>query len=76
MARATRVLPLLGALVGGVILITNSRTLTRSFDNEMPWVYVVLFALWAGLVVIAVGKTRARGAAAAARATGTTPASV
>jgi len=51
-------LPLLGALVGGVILITNSRTLMRAFDVERGWVYVVLGLVWAGLIVIALRKER------------------
>ncbi|CAN5761718.1 hypothetical protein BH18ACT7_BH18ACT7_10520 [soil metagenome] len=51
-------LPMLGALVGGIILITNSRTLMRSFDNEIPAVYVALFAGWAVLIALAVRRTR------------------
>lgn len=51
-------LPLLGALVGGVILITNSRTLMRTFDAERVWVYLVLLAVWAGLIALAFRKNR------------------
>jgi uncharacterized membrane protein YfcA len=51
-------LPMLGALVGGVILLTNSRTLMRSFEAERGWVYVILFAVWASLIAYAVRKTR------------------
>lgn len=53
-------LPLLGALVGGVILITNSRTLMRSLDNEIGAVYIALFAAWIALIVYAVKVTRDR----------------
>ncbi len=51
-------LPMLGALVGGIILITNTRTLMRSFDSEIPAVYVALFAGWAVLIALAVRRTR------------------
>jgi uncharacterized protein len=61
-------LPLLGALVGGVILITNSRTLMRAFDVERGWVYVVLGLVWAGLIMIALRKNREIKADAAAEA--------
>lgn len=61
-------LPILGALVGGVILVTNTRTLVRAFDVERAWVYVVLGLVWAALVVLAVRKSRANKAAAAAEA--------
>lgn len=50
--------PMLGALVGGVILITNSRTLMRSFDAERWFVYVALVAAWVALIAYAVRKTR------------------
>lgn len=43
-----------GALVGGVTLITNSRTLMRSSDNEIP----AVFAGWAVLIALAVRRTR------------------
>ncbi len=51
-------LPLLGALVGGVILVTNSRTIMRTFDAERAWIYVVLAVIWAALIVVAVRKNR------------------
>lgn len=51
-------LPMLGALVGGIILITNARTLMRTFDAEVAWVYVVLFIAWIGLIATAVHRTR------------------
>jgi uncharacterized membrane protein YfcA len=64
-------LPLLGALVGGVILVTNTRTIIRAFDVEHAWVYAVLACIWAALIVVAVRrnnrlKTEAAGEAALA----------
>ncbi|WP_420112916.1 sulfite exporter TauE/SafE family protein [Pseudactinotalea sp.] len=59
-------LPLLGALVGGVILVTNTRTITRAFDVEQVWIYGVLAVIWATLIVVAVRKNREHKAAAAA----------
>lgn len=59
-------LPLLGALVGSVILITNSRTILREFDLEQPWIYLVLVAASVALVVLAIRKNRALYAADAA----------
>ncbi len=53
-------LPVLGALVGSVILITNSRTLMRVTDTESWPVYAVLFAVATVLIVIAVRKVRGR----------------
>lgn len=52
-------LPILGAFVGSVIVVTNGRTLLKQFDAESPWAYGVLFALAA--VVIAVAITKVRG---------------
>jgi len=49
-------LPMLGALVGGVILVTNTRTIVRAFEVEQVWIYVVLAAIWATLIIIAVRK--------------------
>lgn len=51
-------LPVLGALVGSVILITNSRTLLRAADAESPAAYVALGVVAAVLVAIAVRRTR------------------
>lgn len=59
-------LPVLGALVGSVILVTNSRTLLRTFDAESWGAYLMLGALAATLVSIAVTKTRRQAAAPAA----------
>ena len=55
---------MLGALVGSVILITNSRTILRAFDAESATAYVVLGAIAAALISIAVSKTRSQAAAA------------
>lgn len=62
-------LPLLGALVGGVILVTNTRTIIRAFDVEQVWIYVVLAVIWAALIALAVRKNREQKAAASAEAT-------
>ncbi|WP_156253813.1 sulfite exporter TauE/SafE family protein [Pseudactinotalea terrae] len=51
-------LPLLGALVGGVILVTNTRTIIRAFDVEQVWMYAVLAVIWAALIVVALGKNK------------------
>jgi uncharacterized protein len=67
-------LPLLGALVGGVILVTNTRTILRTFDAERAWVYVVLAVVWAALIVIAVRKNREIKADAAATSEAEEPA--
>lgn len=49
-------LPVLGGLVGSIILITNGRTLLRNFDAESVAAYGVLFAVAAVIVTIAVRK--------------------
>lgn len=51
-------LPLLGALVGGVILVTNTRTIIQAFDVEQVWMYAVLAVIWAALIVVALGKNK------------------
>jgi uncharacterized membrane protein YfcA len=51
-------LPMLGALVGGVILITNARTLMRFNDSENVYVYLALLLSWAVIIWFAVRKTR------------------
>ena len=51
-------LPVLGALVGSVILITNSRTLLRAFDAESVGAYAALGVVAAVLIAIAVRRTR------------------
>ena len=52
-------LPVLGALVGSIILITNSRTLMRTWDAENPVAYVGLGVLAVSLLTIAIRKTKA-----------------
>jgi len=52
---------LLGSLVGGVIIVTNSRTLMKSFevgDDTKAWVYTVLFAIWALAIGVSVQGLR------------------
>lgn len=58
-------LPLLGALVGGVILVTNTRTLLRVLDVERVWIYLVLALVWACLIAVALRKKNAPRAEAA-----------
>ncbi|MEJ5912823.1 sulfite exporter TauE/SafE family protein [Pseudokineococcus sp. 1T1Z-3] len=56
----------LGAAVGGVIVVTNSRTLLRAFDVEAAVgavVYPVLLLLWFGAVAYAVRRYRREKAA-------------
>ncbi|MDQ4112086.1 MAG: sulfite exporter TauE/SafE family protein [Actinomycetota bacterium] len=49
-------LPVLGGLVGSIILITNGRTLLRNFDAESVGAYALLFAVSAVIITIAVRK--------------------
>lgn len=52
---------MLGSLVGGVIIITNSRTLMRAFDvagSARVGVYVALFAVWAVAIAVSVRGLR------------------
>jgi uncharacterized protein len=49
-------LPILGGLVGSIILVTNGRTLLRNFDAESVAAYGLLFAVAAVIVAIAVRK--------------------
>ncbi|HEY8532443.1 MAG TPA: sulfite exporter TauE/SafE family protein [Micromonospora sp.] len=66
-----RIIPaqLLGALVGGLIVLTNARTLMRSFDvatGIRPVIYLAIVAAWALAITLAVRvlrRTRAREAA-------------
>jgi uncharacterized membrane protein YfcA len=51
-------LPVLGALVGSVILLTNSRTLLRAAGAESWVAYLALAAVAVGLVSTAVSRTR------------------
>ena len=53
---------ILGAAAGGLILITNFRTLAGSLGIEGPALvaaYLVLAAVWAGAIVIAIRQIRA-----------------
>jgi len=61
-------LPVLGGLVGSVILVTNARTLLGAFDAESGAAYVVLGVLAAGLISIAFTKSRRAAAAEQAEA--------
>jgi uncharacterized membrane protein YfcA len=61
-------LPVLGGLVGSVILVTNGRTLLRAFDAESAPAYLALAAVAVALVSIAISKTRKQSAARAAAA--------
>ena len=52
---------LLGSLVGGVIIVTNSRTLMTAFEVDnatKAWVYVGLFAVWAAAIAVSVRGLR------------------
>ncbi|WP_445257607.1 sulfite exporter TauE/SafE family protein [Nocardioides aurantiacus] len=51
-------LPVLGALVGSVILITNSRTLLRAADAESVGAYAALGVVAAVLLAVAIRRTR------------------
>ncbi|MEI7056630.1 sulfite exporter TauE/SafE family protein [Nocardioides sp. CCNWLW239] len=58
-------LPVLGGLVGSIILVTNGRTLLRSFEAESVAAYGLLFAVAAVIVFVALRKARREGAVAA-----------
>ncbi len=49
-------LPVLGGLVGSIILVTNGRTLLRNFEAESVGAYALLFAVSAVIITIAVRK--------------------
>jgi uncharacterized membrane protein YfcA len=52
---------LLGSLVGGIIIITNSRTLMKSFEvagGSRAGIYVALFTIWAAAVAVSVRGLR------------------
>ncbi|MET0999219.1 MAG: sulfite exporter TauE/SafE family protein [Marmoricola sp.] len=57
-------LPVLGALVGSVIVITNSRTLLRAVGAESWQAYLVLGLVAAGLMAIALTTSRREAAQA------------
>lgn len=71
-AYLVRVFPprVLGAAVGGLIVLTNSRTILRANDLETTFgspVYAVIVTLWAGAVAVAVSLYRVEKADANAR---------
>jgi uncharacterized membrane protein YfcA len=52
---------LLGSLVGGIIIVTNARTLMSSFEvvgSPRAAVYVTLFAIWGAAIAISVRGLR------------------
>lgn len=52
---------LLGSLVGGIIIITNSRTLMSSFEVDgapRVAIYLALFAVWAAAIAVSVRGLR------------------
>jgi uncharacterized membrane protein YfcA len=51
-------LPVLGGLVGSIILVTNGRTLLRSFEAESVAAYGLLLVVAAAIVAVAVRKVR------------------
>lgn len=51
-------LPILGAFVGSVILLTNGRTIMRATDSESPAIYGVLAAIALTVILIAIAKVR------------------
>ncbi len=69
----------LGVAVGGIILLTNSRTLLKTFEVETPARFAIYGAILLITVIglsIATQRTRARKRAAAAQAAVEEPASV
>jgi uncharacterized membrane protein YfcA len=68
-AYLVRVVPaqLLGAIVGGMIILTNARTIMKSFDvtgGLLPAVYTLVVVAWVTAVVFAVRALRRTRAAA------------
>lgn len=63
---------ILGVSVGGIIILTNTRTMLRAFDvsgSVATWVYTGIVAVWAAAIVLAVrGIQRDRAAASQAEA--------
>jgi uncharacterized membrane protein YfcA len=58
--------PVLGTLVGGLIVLTNARTVMRALDlsdGASTTVYLVIVGVWAAAVAIAVSKLRQTAAA-------------
>ncbi|TCK21204.1 sulfite exporter TauE/SafE family protein [Pseudonocardia endophytica] len=53
--------PVLGTAVGGIIVLTNARTILTAFDvtgAALTAVYAVIVALWVAAVAVAVAKLR------------------
>jgi uncharacterized protein len=53
--------PVLGTAVGGIIVLTNARTILKAVDvtgAALTVVYVVIVALWVAAVAVAVTKLR------------------
>ena len=53
--------PVLGSLVGGIIVLTNTRTILRALDVSTNWsatVYAFVVGLWIAAVAIALSKIR------------------
>ncbi|MDN5917872.1 MAG: sulfite exporter TauE/SafE family protein [Pseudonocardia sp.] len=53
--------PVLGTAVGGIIVLTNTRTILKALDVggvTLVAVYVVIVALWAAAIAVAVTKLR------------------
>ncbi|MGH8940971.1 MAG: sulfite exporter TauE/SafE family protein [Actinomycetes bacterium] len=52
---------MLGSLVGGIIIVTNSRTLMEAFEitgGTRAAIYVSLFVIWAGAITVSVQGLR------------------
>lgn len=67
---------MLGAAVGGVIVLTNSRTILRAADLEAGWgqvAYPALLALWVAAVLLSARTYRAERAAPAVAGPGQSP---
>jgi hypothetical protein len=78
-AYLVRVIPpqLLGSLVGGFIVLTNSRTILNAYDvtgGTAAAVYLTITALWAGAIAWSVKRYRAAKAVEAGELGGAAPA--
>jgi len=53
--------PVLGSLVGGIIVLTNTRTVLRALDVSTNWratIYAFVVGLWVAAVAVALSKLR------------------
>ena len=53
--------PVLGSLVGGIIVLTNTRTILRALEVSTNWratIYAFVIGLWVAAVAIALSKVR------------------